>query len=250
MVMKALVTGGAGFIGSNLVDALLDKGATVDVVDNLSTGRYQNLHTAMEQGARFHEADVSDAAAIAEIMAEAAPDIVFHLAAQIDVRRAVVDPAFDARVNIGGTVAVLEAARSAGVQRFVFTSTGGALYGDAKLVPTAEDAAIQPLAPYGTSKAAAESYCALYSRLYDLSTISLRLANVYGPRQDPRGEAGVIAIFCGIAKNGRSAPIYGDGQQTRDYVYVGDVVAAFLAAAESRESGSFNIGTAHEYKCA
>jgi UDP-glucose 4-epimerase len=246
--MKALVTGGAGFIGSNLVDALLARGDEVTVLDDLSTGRRENLDGALAAGAKLAEADVRDAEAVAAIAAEAKPEVVFHLAAQIDVRKSVEDPAFDAAVNVGGTANVLEAARAAGAERFVFVSTGGAIYGEGegKTLPLDEGAAAEPLSPYGQSKFAAEGYLGLYERLYGLSTVALRLGNVYGPRQDPLGEAGVIAIFCGKLRAGERPTVFGDGRQTRDYIYVGDVVAAALAAAESRASGSINVGTGVE----
>ena len=183
---------------------------------------------------------------MAELVAAAAPDVIFHLAAQIDVRRAVADPAFDAAVNVGGTINVLEAARRAGVPRVVNSSTGGAIYGDADTIPTAEGTAPAPMAPYGQSKHAAEGYCGLYGRLHGLSVASLRYANVYGPRQDPHGEGGVVAIFCGKLVEGGTPVAFGDGLQTRDYVYVGDVVSANLAAAGSTWAGACNIGTGTE----
>jgi len=172
--------------------------------------------------------------------------VVHHLAAQIDVRRSVSDPRFDATVNVVGTTTVLEAARRAGARRVVLASTGGALYGEADVIPTPESAAIRPLSPYGTAKAGAELYMELYRRLHGLGTFSLRLANVYGPRQDPRGEAGVIAVFCARALEGGRATVYGDGRQSRDFVYVGDVVEAFLAAAGSPRQGLCNISTGVE----
>jgi UDP-glucose 4-epimerase len=178
--------------------------------------------------------------------ATARPDVVHHLAAQIDVRRSVDDPAHDATVNIAGTVTVLEAARRAGVRRVVLASTGGALYGDAAVLPTPESAAIRPLSPYGAAKASAELYMELYRRLHGLATFSLRLANVYGPRQDPRGEAGVVAVFCARALAGGRATVYGDGRQSRDFVYVGDVVDAFLAAGDGDAEGACNVGTGQE----
>ena len=172
--------------------------------------------------------------------------MVFHLAAQIDVRKSVADPALDARLNVAGTAAVLEAARAVGARRVLLASTGGALYGETDVLPTPESIPLAPFSPYGASKAAAESYCGLYARLHGLSTLALRFGNVYGPRQDPHGEAGVIAIFAGAAADGRPVTVYGDGSQTRDYVFVGDVVAAFLAAAESDVTGVVNIGTGVE----
>src|SRR4051812_8816922 len=216
--MRALVTGGAGFIGSHLVDALVEHGDAVSVVDDLSTGRRENLNPA----AKFHEASITEAAAMPALLADERPEAVFHLAGQVDVRRAVADPAFDAAVNVGGTAVVLEAARAAGARRLVLASTGGAIYGDTDRLPTPEDAAPAPLSPYGASKAAAESYLALYRRLHGLSTCALRLANVYGPRQDPLGEGGVVAIYCHSAGAGEPVRVFGDGRQTRDFVYVGD----------------------------
>jgi UDP-glucose 4-epimerase len=246
--MKALVTGGAGFIGSNLVDALLARGDEVTVVDDLSTGRRQNLDGALAAGAELLELDVRDADALRRAFTERRPAVVFHLAAQIDVRRSVEDPAFDAAVNVGGTANVLEAARAAECGRVVFSSTGGAIYGEGedRRLPLAEDTPAGPLAPYGQSKFAGEGYLSLYERLYGLSSVALRLGNVYGPRQDPLGEAGVIAIFCGRLLDGGRPTVYGDGTQTRDYVYVGDVVAAMLAAAKSRADGPVNVGTGVE----
>jgi UDP-glucose 4-epimerase len=246
--VKALVTGGAGFIGSNLVDALLARGDEVTVVDDLSTGRRENLARALAAGATLAEADIRDRTVIEGIAAEAKPEVVFHLAAQIDVRKSVADPAFDASINVGGTANVLEAARAAGARRVVFTSTGGAIYGEGEGqdLPLGEDAPLAPEAPYGQSKFAGEGYLSLYERLYGLSTIPLRLGNVYGPRQDPLGEAGVVAIFCGRLREGKRPTVFGDGKQTRDYIYVGDVVAAALAAAESETTGPVNIGTGVE----
>jgi UDP-glucose 4-epimerase len=246
--MKALVTGGAGFIGSNLSDALLARGDDVVVVDDLSTGKHENLDGALAAGAKLVEADIRDRAALEQLAAAEKPEVIFHLAAQIDVRKSIADPAFDAAVNVGGTANVLEAARVAGSRRIVFSSTGGAIYGegDGQQLPLAEDASLAPEAPYGQSKFAGEGYLALYERLYGLSTIPLRLGNVYGPRQDPLGEAGVIAIFCGKLRAGERPTVFGDGKQTRDYIYVGDVVSAMLAAAESETTGPVNIGTGIE----
>jgi UDP-glucose 4-epimerase len=247
--MRALVTGGAGFIGSNLTDALLARGDEAIVVDDLSTGRRENIEQALANGATLVEADIRDRAAIEEIAGRERPEAIFHLAAQIDVRKSIADPAFDASINIGGTANVLEAARTAEVRRVVFSSTGGAIYGegDGQQLPLREDAPLAPEAPYGQSKFAGEGYLALYERLYGLSSVPLRLGNVYGPRQDPLGEAGVIAIFCGKLMDGGRPTIYGDGRQTRDYVFVGDVVAANLAAADHPEVGdAVNIGTGRE----
>jgi UDP-glucose 4-epimerase len=245
--MRALVTGGAGFIGSNLVDALLDEGADVDVVDTLVTGRRSNLEAgALGRGARLHEVDITDKAALTRLVADVKPDVIFHLAAQIDVRKSVEDPAFDAVVNVVGTINVLEAARQAGVPRVVNTSTGGAIYGDAERIPSPEDETPLPMAAYGQSKFCAERYLGWFRRLYGQSNVTLRLGNVYGPRQDPLGEAGVIAIFCGKLRAGERPTIFGDGSQTRDYVYVGDVVRAQIAAGKSDVTGEINVGTGQE----
>ncbi len=246
--MRALVTGGAGFIGSNLTDALLARGDEAIIVDDLSTGRRENIEQALANGATLLEADIRDRAAIEEIAGRERPDAIFHLAAQIDVRKSIADPAFDASINVGGTANVLEAARAAGVRRVVFSSTGGAIYGegDGQELPLGEDAPLAPEAPYGQSKFAGEGYLSLYARLYGLSSVPLRLGNVYGPRQDPLGEAGVVAIFCGRLREGKQPTVFGDGKQTRDYIYVGDVVSAMLAAAEAETSGPINIGTGIE----
>jgi UDP-glucose 4-epimerase len=246
--MRTLVTGGAGFIGSNLVDALLARGDEVTVLDNLSTGRRVNLDGALAAGARLAEVDVRDDAGVGALFADVRPELVFHLAAQIDVRKSVEDPYFDAAVNVGGTANVLEAARATGVDRVIFVSTGGALYGEGadKQLPLPESTPIAPLSGYGQSKYAAEGYLGLFERLHGLSGMSLRLGNVYGPRQDPLGEAGVVAIFCGLLKNGGRPTVYGDGTQTRDYIYVGDVVSAALAAGATRLGGAVNIGTGRE----
>jgi UDP-glucose 4-epimerase len=240
--LKALVTGGAGFIGSNLVDALLERGDEVVAIDNVSTGRRENLDSALAQGVRLVEADIRDAEAVRALMSDFRPDVVYHLAAQIDVRVSTARPAFDTEVNVIGTINLLDAARDAGVGRFVYTSTGGAIYGEADVLPTPEDAPINPEAPYGQGKYAAEGYCALFTRLHGLSTVSVRLGNVYGPRQDPLGEAGVVAIFCGKLLHGGRPTVFGDGLQTRDYIYVGDVVDAHIAAGTGDAQGSFNVG--------
>jgi UDP-glucose 4-epimerase len=244
--MRCVVTGGAGFIGSNLVDGLLAQDHEVTVVDNLSTGKRSNLDQAAVRGAQLRVADVADAQAIAEIFETVRPELVFHLAAQIDVRYSVEHPAGDATANVLGTIAVLEAARIFGARRVVNTSTGGGLYGDADVLPTPEDHPIRPLAPYGQAKYAVEGYCELYTRLHGLSTVSLRYGNVYGPRQDVHGEAGVVAIFCGHLVEGRRPTIFGDGRQTRDWVEVSDVVRANLLAADSELSGPVNIGHGQE----
>src|SRR4051794_6822950 len=244
--MRALVTGGAGFIGSNLVDALLERGDDVSVVDDLSTGSRENLKAALAAGSPLHEASITDGEAIGAIVGTERPHVVFHLAAPIDVRPAGADPAFDAAVNVGGTAVMLEAARAAGARRFVLASTGGAIYGEADEIPTSETAPAAPISPYGASKAAAETYLALYTRLHGLSTCALRMSNVYGPRQDPLGEGGVIAIYCHAAGERLSVKVFGDGRQTRDFIYVADVAGAFMAAAASEQLGPYNVGTGEE----
>jgi UDP-glucose 4-epimerase len=247
-MMRCLVTGGAGFIGSNLVDALLARGDQVTVVDNLSTGRRVNLEGALAAGAELVELDIREGEALSRLASDKRPERIFHLAAQIDVRKSLADPFFDAGVNVGGTANVLEAARASDCARVVSISTGGAIYGEGEgqQLPLPEDSPIAPLSAYGQSKFAAEGYLSLYDRLYGLSGVSLRLGNVYGPRQDPLGEAGVIAIFCGLLKEGGRPTVFGDGTQTRDYIYVGDVVSAALAAGESDATGAINIGTGVE----
>jgi UDP-glucose 4-epimerase len=240
--MKALVTGGAGFIGSHLVDALVDRGDEVVVVDDLSTGKRENLADGPGARAELVEADIRDARAMRDLVDRVRPQVVFHLAAQIDVRKSTADPAWDAGINVVGTINMLQASLEARVDRFVNTSTGGAIYGEGRILPAPEDHPQAPEAPYGQSKFGAEGYSDLYSRLHGLSTVSLRYGNVYGPRQDPLGEAGVIAIFCGKLLENERPTIFGTGEQTRDYVYVADVVRANLAAAESHATGAFNIG--------
>jgi UDP-glucose 4-epimerase len=244
--MDCLVTGGAGFIGSNLVDALAARGDRVHVVDNLSSGKRANLESAISHGVTLHERDVRDAQALLDLFASVRPEVVFHLAAQIDVRYSVAQPAGDAASNVLGSIAVLEAARASGARRIVNSSTGGGLYGDADVLPTPEDHPIRPLAPYGQSKHAAEGYFELYARLHGISTVSLRYGNVYGPRQDVHGEAGVVAIFCGHFIEGRRPTVFGDGRQTRDWVDVWDVVRANLLAAGSELGGAINIGHGRE----
>lgn len=243
--MRALVTGGAGFIGSHVADALLARGDDVAIVDDLSTGRHENIGIALAAGGVLHVADITDATDLQAAFDAARPEVVVHLAAHIDVARSVADPAHDARVNVEGTVNVLEAARRAGARRFVFASSGGAIYGEGA-IPNTEDTPERPISPYGESKRAGEGYCELFARLHGLATVSLRFANVYGPRQDPLGEGGVCAIFCGRLLDGGPAVIHGDGRQTRDFVYVGDIARAMLAAADGSATGAFNIGTGRE----
>ena len=236
--MRAVVTGGAGFIGSTLVDALVTRGDEVHVVDDLSSGRREQVNA----DATLHLADVRDP--LVDVFGEAQPEVVFHLAAQIDVRVSVADPVADARANVLGTVNVLEAARAHGAQ-VIFASTGGAIYGECDDGPASEDAPRLPLSPYGTSKLAAEEYLATWNRLHGTQHVALRLGNVYGPRQDPHGEAGVVAIFLSRIRDGHEATIYGDGSQTRDYVFSGDVARAFVGSVGA-EGGVFNVGTGEE----
>jgi UDP-glucose 4-epimerase len=233
--MRTLVTGGAGFVGSHVVDALLARGDEVHVVDNLSTGSRENVAA----GAEFHELDIRDPA-IEKLGAELRPDVVLHLAAQADVGTSVERPAFDAEVNVVGTVHVLEAARAAGA-RVVFTSSGGTIYGECD-EPATEDHPQVPLSPYGVSKLAGEQYVAGWNRLYGTGHVVLRLANVYGPRQLPTLEGGVIAIFLDRFARGETVEIFGDGTVVRDFVHVSDVATAFLLAAETG-AGTYNVGT-------
>jgi UDP-glucose 4-epimerase len=235
--VRAVVTGGAGFVGSHVVRALLARGDEVAIVDNLSSGRRENV----PEEATLIVADIREP--LAGTFAEAGPDVVIHLAAQIDVRRSVAEPGFDAAVNVLGTISVLEAAREHDAQ-VVFSSTGGAIYGECE-GPAPETAERRPISPYGTSKLAAEEYLAAYNRLYGSGHVALRYGNVYGPRQDPHGEAGVVAIFFNCFLSGTTPKIYGDGRQTRDYVYAGDVARATLAAV-GHDGGVYNVGTARE----
>ena len=239
--MKALVTGGAGFIGSTLVDALLARGDQVSVLDDLSRGRREQV----PDGADFHLMDVVDDAVNA-LLADIRPEVVFHEAAQIDVRRSVSEPVLDTRINVLGTVNLLEACARAGVRRVVFASSGGALYGDTEVMPTPEDHPCEPASCYGAAKLAAETYGRVFTHLHGLEFVALRYANVYGPRQDPHGEAGVVAIFAERLLDGDEVIINGDGSQTRDYVHVDDVVAANLRAAETANLMAYNIGTGRE----
>ncbi len=243
---RAVLTGAAGFIGSHLAEALLEEGWTVLGIDNLSTGRRENLRVAGKDP-RFSllERDIlhPDAARAVEAFR---PGVVYHLAAQIDVRASVRDPLRDARENILGTIAILEAARTAGATRFVLASSGGTIYGQPRRLPAREGRGALPVSPYGLSKRAAGEYVELYRRLFGMGGTSLALANVYGPRQDAAGEAGVVAIFTAAMLEGRSPVIYGDGTQTRDFVYVSDVCRAFLRAGEAPPAGLVNVGTGRE----
>ncbi len=248
--MRSLVTGGAGFIGSHLVDALAARGDDVLVLDDLSSGNRENLAGALDSGAELMQLDVADAQAIFDAVAGFEPQSVFHLAAQIDVRRSMADPGFDARLNVVGTVNALEAAARAKASKFVFTSTGGAIYGEGDErtdeLPFSETAACEPFSIYGQSKLAAEGYIDLYARTRGLLATVLRLGNIYGPRQDPATEAGVVAIFCEAGRDGGRPTVFGTGQQTRDYVHVADVVAALLAAEARDVAGPINVGTGVE----
>jgi UDP-glucose 4-epimerase len=239
--MRVLVTGGAGFIGSHLTDALLARGDDVVVVDDLRTGRVARLDPQVT----LHKVSVTDFEALTSVVDSYRPELICHLAAQIDVRASVDAPAADAQINVVGTVNVLEAARASGA-RLLFASSGGALYGRDAPIPSLEDVLPLPESPYGIAKYCAEQYIGLYNRLHGTTHSVLRLANVYGPRQDPAGDAGVITIFCASALAGEEPTIYGDGSQTRDYVYVGDAVRAFLAAGDIGRPGTWNIGTGAE----
>jgi UDP-glucose 4-epimerase len=232
--VRAVVTGGAGFIGSHVVESLLERGDEVHVVDNLATGRRENLPA----GVTLHEHDIREE--LGDLFAGIRPERVVHLAAQADVGTSVERPLFDAEVNVLGTLNVLEAARPHGAV-VVFSSTGGAIYGECE-EPATEDSARRPLSPYGTSKLAGEEYLATWNRLHGTAHVALRFANVYGPRQLPKLEGGVVAIFLDRLRAGEIATVFGDGEQVRDFVYVGDVVEAVLAAGEAR-AGTYNVGT-------
>ena len=235
------VTGGAGFIGSHVAEALLAAGHRVLIIDDLSSGRQENL----PEGAEFHHLDIRSPEAAA-LLAGRGVEVLVHHAAQMDVRRSVADPVFDAEVNVAGTLNLLEAGRRGALKQVIFASTGGAIYGDQLVYPAGEDHPAWPLSPYGVAKLAVEHYLYYYWREYRLSATCLRYANVYGPRQNPHGEAGVVAIFLNRLLSGRQAVINGDGLQTRDYVYVGDVVRANLAAVGRQGFETFNVGTGRE----
>jgi UDP-glucose 4-epimerase len=246
--MRAAVTGGAGFIGSNIVDALVNDGADVLIVDDMSRGTRAHLERALGHGAQLVKLDVRDGIAVHEAFRAFRPDLVFHLAAQINVRVSMDEPSHDAAINILGSLNVFAAAQAGGARRVVNTSTGGALYGATDVVPTPEDVPADPFSAYGLSKCTAEHYARWFRRMRGLDVVTLRYGNVYGPRQDPRGDAGVIATFCDRVLTGRRPIVYGDGRQTRDYVYVADIVAANLAVAGANElsSGEYNVGTGTE----
>jgi UDP-glucose 4-epimerase len=239
--MKILVTGGAGFIGSHLVDRLIKENYQVIVVDNLSTGKKENLNPK----AQFYQLDILDPK-LSEVFQKEKPEVVFHYAAQIDVRKSVKNPLEDAKINILGSLNLLENCKRFKVKKFIFASSGGAIYGQADIVPTPESYPAWPLSPYGVAKLTIEKYLNYYYKVFGLPYTSLRLANVYGPRQNPEGEAGVVAIFCHKLLKGEQPVINGDGTQTRDYVFVDDVVEANLLALEKDKVDIFNVGTAKE----
>jgi len=250
LTMKAMVTGGAGFIGSTLVDRLLAEGHSVDVIDNLSSGRLSNLSEARGDRAndlKVHQVDIRDPSVV-ELIGRREPEVIFHLAAQADVRVSVARPVFDAEVNVLGSLNVLEGARVAGARKVVFASSGGTIYGepaDAEL-PVKESHPQQPLSPYGVAKRVVTDYLHVYRELHSLEFTSLAMANIYGPRQDPHGEAGVVAIFAGLLLEEKPCTVFGDGEQTRDFVYVDDAVDAFVRAADRGSGLLCNIGTGTE----
>jgi len=240
--MKILVTGGAGFVGSHLVDKLITQGNKVIVVDNLSTGKKENIN----KKAKFYKLDICSPK-IFEVFKKEKPEIVFHLAAQVNVRRSIEDPINDAKINILGSLNILDACRKFKVKKIIFSSTGGAIYGDAKIVPTKENYPPKPESPYGIAKLTIENYLDFYKKVYGLNYISLRFANVYGPSQDPKGEAGVVAIFTNKLLKGERPTIFGDGKQTRDFIYVDDVVSALIKSMNYKGKETiFNVGTGIE----
>ena len=241
--MKILLTGGAGFIGSHVADELIAKGNRVVIIDNLSTGFEYNINPE----SKFIKADITDFKKIEEIFAEELPEIVYHFAAQIDLRKSVSDPLFDARTNIMGTLNLINLSNDIKVKKFIFSSTGGAIYGDTDDRPTPENHPEWPLSPYGIAKLATDKFLNYYSEVFGLKYVSLRYGNVYGPRQNPHGEAGVVAIFLNKMLNGGQPVINGDGNQTRDYVYVKDVVKANILSLENTDKiGIYNVGTSIE----
>jgi len=239
--MKVLVTGGAGFIGSHVVDRLILEGHEVVVVDNLATGKRRNINRA----ARFYKMDIQSWR-LERVFRNERPNVVMHLAAQMDVRKSVEDPMFDAQVNVLGTLNVLQQAVKHGVRKVIFSSSGGAIYGEQETYPAPETHVMKPLSPYGLSKLCGEQYLSYFQRVSGLQAVSLRYANVYGPRQDPEGEAGVVAIFIQKMLNGEQAVINGNGRQTRDFVFVDDVVEANLAMMGQETQGTYNVGTGVE----
>jgi UDP-glucose 4-epimerase len=240
-MVKYLVTGGAGFIGSHLVDKLVESGNDIAVIDNLSSGKKENLNIK----AIFYNLDIQDEK-ISEVFEKEKPEVVFHFAAQIDVRKSVENPIESAKTNILGSLNILENCRKFGVKKIIFSSTGGAIYGEADVIPTPESYLAQPISPYGIEKLVVEHYLNFYEKEYGLHYLVLRFANVYGPRQNSKGEAGVVAIFCDKILAGENLLINGDGKQTRDFVFVGDIVNANMMAIKKDVSGIFNIGTGIE----
>lgn len=239
--MKILITGGAGFIGSNIADKYIEQGHQVSIVDNLSTGKRENL----PKKAMFYEADIREADKVKDIVAREKPEIISHHAAQLDVRRSVADPVYDASVNILGLLNVLEAAAE-NARKVIYISSGGVIYGEPKKLPVSEGAPKMPLSPYGIAKLTGEHYLNFYNKIKGLNYTIFRYSNVYGPRQDPHGEAGVIAIFSQLLVEGKTPKIFGNGEQTRDYIYIDDVVAANVAALSGGDNEAFNIGTGKE----
>jgi len=236
--MRILVTGGAGFIGSHVSRAYLAAGHEVAIVDDLSRGHRENLPS----GARFFPIDIRDVASLRQAFAAMRPEVVNHHAAQMDIRRSLRDPLFDAQVNVVGSLAVFELSVEYGVKKIIFASSGGAIYGEPQVVPVTEEAPEMPISHYGVAKLTVERYLHVYKHVYDLPFTALRYANVFGPRQDPNGEGGVVAIFAGQMKQGKVPTIFGDGSKTRDYVFVDDIVEANLLALERRNDGIFNLG--------
>lgn len=239
--MKLLVTGGAGFIGSHVVDALIEKGHTVIVIDNLSTGKKAQVNAKAE----LYEVDLKDHNNIEDIFSKRHFNAIYHLAAQIDVRKSVLFPLYDAETNILSSLHLLELAKKYGTKQFIFSSTGGALYGDGELIPISEEASVHPISPYGCAKASVEKYLYFYQNVHGITCTALRYANVYGPRQNPNGEAGVVAIFLNSMFQGKAPIIFG-GSQTRDFVYVSDVARANVLVLEHCITGEYNIGTGIE----
>jgi len=239
--MKILVTGGAGFIGSHLVDRLVKEGYQTVIIDDLSSGKRVNIN----KSAKFYKIDIVDKK-IKDIFHKENFDIVFHLAAQKNVRTSIIDPIYDANINILGTLNILENCVKNKIKKFIFTSTGGAIYGDAKVMPTPESYLPQPNSPYGIAKLAIDNYLYFYKLVHKLNFVSFRLSNVYGPRQDPEGEAGVVAIFIDKILNKKTLIINGSGRQTRDYICVDDVVNVFINAINKKVCGYFNVGTSKE----
>ncbi len=245
---RTLVTGGAGFIGSHLVDRLVDRGDEVSVFDNLSTGKVSNIASALAKGVQLIEGDILDQGQVEAVVSELSPNTVFHLAAQGEVQRSIKEPALDATANVVGTINLVEASHRSGVERFVFTSTGGAIYGEGSQMdlPASESVPERPLCPYGLSKLCGEQYLSLYRRMYEFDAVALRFANVYGPRQSPKGESGAVAIFGELLLAGDRPVVFGDGLQTRDFVYIDDAVRAIVTASERSVEGPFNIGSGVE----